>query len=68
MELLVRDKVKENSGQCTEAIKNLVNNGAGMIFLASYSYSIEAQNIIGEYPHVAFATNSAEVHAKNMTA
>ncbi len=68
VELLVRDKVKENSGQCTEAIKNLVNNGAGMIFLASYSYSIEAQNIIGEYPHVAFATNSAEVHAKNMTA
>ena len=67
-ELLVRDKVKENSGQCTEAIKDLINNGAGMIFLASYSYSIEAQNIIGEYPHVAFATNSAEVHAKNMTA
>ena len=67
-ELLVRDKVKENSGQCTEAIKDLINNGAGMIFLASYSYSIEAQDIISEYPHVAFATNSAEVHAKNMTA
>lgn len=68
LELLVRDNVKENSGQCPAAIKDLSANGAGMIFLASYSYSIEAQNIIGHYPQTAFATNSAEVHAKNMTA
>ena len=68
VELLVRDKVKENSGQCTAAIKDLAAKGAGMIFLASYSYSREAQNLVGEYPNVAFATNSAEVHAKNMTA
>ena len=68
IELLVRDKVKENSGQCTETIKELAANGAGMIFLASYSYTIEAQNLVKEYPNIAFATNSAEVHAKNMTA
>ena len=68
IELLVRDKVRENSGQCPAAIEKLVANGAGMIFLASYSYSTEAQNLIGEYPQVAFATNSAEVHARNMTA
>lgn len=68
VELLVRDNVRENSGQCPAAIKNLVENGAGMIFLASYSYSKEAQNLIGEYSRIAFATNSAEVHAKNMTA
>ena len=68
VELLVRDKVKENSGQCTETIKELASNGAGMIFLASYSYSFEAQNLVKEYPNIAFATNSAEVHAKNMTA
>ena len=68
VELLVRDKVKENSGQCPAAIKELAENGAGMIFLASYSYSIEVQNLVGDYPQIAFATNSAEVHAKNMTA
>lgn len=68
IELLVRDKIKENSGQCPAAIKNLVENGAGMIFLASYSYSREAQDLVEEYPQIAFATNSAEVHAKNMTA
>ncbi|MBQ6005530.1 MAG: BMP family ABC transporter substrate-binding protein [Selenomonadaceae bacterium] len=68
IELLVRDKVKENSGECPAAIKNLAENGASMIFLASYSYSREAQNLVKEYPKIAFATNSAEVHAKNMTA
>lgn len=68
IDLLVRDKVRENSGECTEAIKNLTSEGASMIFLASYSYSKEVQNLVGEYPQIAFATNSAEVHAKNMTA
>ena len=68
LKLIVRDKVKENSGQCTEAIKELADEGCGMIFLASYSYSTEAQNLVGKCPNISFATNSAEVHARNMTA
>lgn len=67
IELLVRDKIRENSGQCTEAIKELAENGAGLIVLASYAYSSEVQNLVGEYPKIAFATNSAEIHAKNLT-
>ena len=39
-----------------------------MIFLASYAYPIEAKNLIEECPGIAFATNSSEVHAKNLTA
>ena len=68
IELLVQDKVRENSGECPVAIKNLARNGARMIFLASYSYSTEAQDLIKRYPQIAFATNSAEVHARNLTA
>ena len=68
VELIVRDKIRENSGECPAAIKNLAENGAGMIFLASYAYSTEIQNLVEEYPGIAFASNSAEVHAKNMTA
>ena len=67
VELLLEENVKENSGQCPVAIKNLVKKGAGMIFLASYSYSQEVQNLIADYSNVAFATNSAEVHGKNLT-
>ena len=66
--LLVRDRVKENCGECPTAIRELIDEGAGVIFLASYSYSKEARELVEEYPNVAFATNSAEVHARNMTA
>ena len=66
--LLVRDHVRENSGECPAAIRELIDEGAGMIFLASYSYSSEARELVEEYPGIAFATNSAEVHARNMTA
>ena len=68
VELIVRDKVKENSGECPATIKDLAENGAGMIFFASYAYSVEAKNLVEKYPGIAFASNSAEVHAKNMTA
>jgi len=68
VQLLVRDKVRENSGECPAAIRELIEEGAGMIFLASYSYSLEAKELVEQYPQVAFATNSAEVHARNMTA
>lgn len=67
-QLLVRDNVKENNGECPAAIRELIDEGAGMIFLASYSYSTEARELVEEYPDIAFATNSAEVHARNMTA
>ena len=68
LKLLVRDKVVPNSGQCQTAIRELASENAGMIFLASYSYSKEVKNLLGKYPEISFATNSAEVHAKNMTA
>ena len=66
-ELLVREQVRENSGECAAAIKSLAGAGVSMIFLASYAYSTETQNVVEEYPQIAFATNSAEVHAQNMT-
>lgn len=67
LELIVRDNVPENTGQCIAAIKDLAAEDVGMIFLASYAYSSEVQDLVESYPHIAFATNSAEVHAKNMT-
>lgn len=67
VELLFQEKVRENSGECPIAIKNLAEKGASMIFLASYSYSREVQDVVKEYPQIAFATNSAEVHGRNLT-
>ena len=67
-ELSVRDNVRENSGMCPQAIRELAAEGCGMIFLGSYSYSAEAKDLVDEYPGIAFATNSAEIHKPNMTA
>ena len=67
LELLFRDHIEENSGQCPEAIEELLAEGTGMIFLASYNYPIESKSIIAENKHIEFATNSSEVHMRNMT-
>ena len=68
LELLVRDKVPENSGQCPEKIQELVGEGVEMIFLASFNYAAESKDVVEEFHNIAFATNSSEVHLKNLTA
>ena len=66
-ELLVKEYIRENAGDCPQAVRELADEGAGMIFLSSYSYSMEVKDLVGQYPHIAFGTNSAEYHTKNMT-
>ena len=68
LELLVRDKIPENTGQCSEKIRELAGEGVGMIFLASFDYAVEAKDAVAEFHNIAFATNSSEVHLRNLTA
>lgn len=68
LELLVRDKVPENTGQCPATIRELADKGVEMIFLASFSYTVESKDSVEEFHNIAFATNSSEVHLKNLTA
>lgn len=67
LELLVRENVKENCGQCEAAIRSLAQEGASMIFLGSYVYPVECQKIIEDYPDITFITISAEIHKRNLT-
>lgn len=67
LELLVRDNVLEGSGQCPAAIEELIDQGAGMIFLASYEYSTEAREIIDAHSDIAFATYATKQYAKNLS-
>jgi len=64
---LVRENVQEFSGECIEAIRELAEEGAGMIILSSYGYSEEAREVVKEYPQIVFYVNSAEYHDVNMT-
>lgn len=65
--LLVKEYVEEFSGQCPQAIDELVAEGADLIILSSYGYSEEAMDKINEYPEVAFYGNSSEYHEDNLT-
>lgn len=66
-ELLVKENVKEFTGECNEAIKELAEENAGMIILSSYGYSEEAREVVKEYPEIVFYVNSSEYHDVNMT-
>lgn len=65
--LMVREHVREFTGECIEAIRELAEEGAGMIILSSYGYSEEAKEIVKAYPQIVFYVNSSEYHDVNMT-
>ncbi len=66
--LILKEHVRENTGECQQAIRELAREGAGMIFLSSFAYPREAIHIVSDYPKIAFGVISAEFTAKNMTA
>ena len=67
LELLVRENIAENSGQAPVAIEELEDEGAGIIFMMSYNYPLEAKNLILEKRNTEFVANSSELRARNMT-
>ncbi len=66
-ELLVKENVKEGTGRCAEAIEELVAEGASMIILTSYSYPMEVEQVVKNYPEISFYGISAECFSDNMT-
>ena len=66
VELLVRDHVRENTGECPAAVRELAEEGCGLILLASFGYPAELQNLVAHYPNVSFAATSGP-SATNMT-
>ena len=65
--LICKENIAEFTGECKQAVEELVADGAGMIILSSYGYSEELKDIVAEYPEVVFYGNSSEYHAPNMT-
>lgn len=66
-ELIVRENVKEFSGQCAVAVKEMAEEDVGMIVLGSYGYAKEMKDLVAEYPDIDFYVNSSEYHRENMT-
>lgn len=64
--LLVKEEIKENTGQCEQAIRELVEEEADMIILSSYGYAQEVLPVVEAYPEVAFYSESFDHTASNM--
>lgn len=67
VELKVKENIREFTGQCPEAVEELVAEGAKMIILSSYGYPEEVKDMIEKYPDIVFYSNSAEYHSDNLT-
>jgi basic membrane protein A len=67
VQMLIKENVKEFTGECEKAIRELVEEGATMIVLSSYGYSQEVYDLVQEYPEIVFYGNSSEYHSKNLT-
>lgn len=65
--LYVKENVAENTGESIEAVEGLIDNGCEVIFLTSYGYVDELQDVIKENPDVFFFSEStSDFKAKNL--
>ena len=64
---MVREWVDEDEFSTSIAVRELVNDGANVIFLTSFGYGAYMDDIAREYPRVAFFGISGEGAAKNST-
>lgn len=67
VELLIKENVKEFTGECEVAIKELAGEDADMMILSSYGYPEEVNQLIKKYPDIVFYGNSAQYHEANLT-
>lgn len=64
--LIVKEEIKEGTGQCEQAIRELAKEDVDMIILSSYGYAEEVLDVVEEYPEIAFYSESFDHTASNM--
>lgn len=65
--LLVKENINEGTGQCVEAVEELIDKGASMIILSSYGYGREIEKIMDEHKEIVFYCNDFDIHKENVT-
>lgn len=66
IELIVKEKVTEFSGECEVAIRDLAKADVDIIILASYGYAEEVIEVVKEYPDITFYSESFENYGDNL--
>ncbi|MGN1196208.1 MAG: BMP family ABC transporter substrate-binding protein [Acetatifactor sp.] len=61
--LLVKENIKEYTGECIKAAEELLSEGSEMMILNSYGYEAELADFIAEHPEISFYVNNSEAIA-----
>lgn len=56
--LFVKENIKEQEGQCEQAIHELAKEKVNVIILSSYGYATEISDVTKEYPDITFYSES----------
>jgi len=65
--LLVRENVPEDERLLSDAVHDLIGEGANAIYLTSYGYGKYADELARKYPQIAFFSISGRGETKNST-
>ncbi len=63
--LIVKEDIKENTGACKQAVKELADADVSMIILSSYNYPNEIEEEFEKYSDIVFYSISSETDAEN---
>lgn len=66
IELIVKENIDENSGECETAIRELAADDVDIIILSSYGYAAEVKDVVKEYPDITFYSESFEYYGENL--
>lgn len=64
--LLVKENIKENEGQCEQAVHDLAEERVDIIILSSYGYAAEIADITKDYPDITFYSESFDHGVTNI--
>lgn len=66
IELIVKENIKEHSGQCETAIRELAAENVEIIILSSYGYAEEVKDVVKEYSDITFYSESFDYYGDNL--
>ncbi len=66
IELMIKENIKEHSGQCEIAIRDLAAENVDIIILSSYGYASEVKDVVKEYPDITFYSESFDYYGDNL--
>ncbi len=66
LQLYVKENIKEHTGQCEEAIRELAEEKVNLIIMSSYGYAGEVSELVKEYPNITFYSESFDHGNDNM--